>query len=249
MLTAEQTYQRPLKKVRQGDLALCEFHQLRARSGEPRGPGESALANEDIPYFGPYSDYELEISVAGGGHMTRILRVWAGYAMVIHQNCEIEYAADADSRMLVAPIVSKPNWPTGPWDLIAARALPSYFHLPPLDAEQAAAVGLDGAWPESAVVFASATALSRGIVKPNRVLALSPRAVPGLQETLVRFSTVRGWASHSALEGLIGKTIVAVEQTPETVPGPAPLAKVFLADGEENDEITVAWGVRRTGKA
>jgi hypothetical protein len=241
-------YQQPLNKIRQGDIALCEFHQLRGRGGDAPGPGKPELATEDLPYLGAFHDYDIDVPLLSPaeGTVTRRLRVWLGYGMVVHQNCEIEYADVNDSRLLVAPIVSRSNWPEGRWDLIARRELPAYFHLPPLDAQSALEIGLEGEWPEAAVAFASTTALSRGLIRPNRALALAPDRIQSLQESLVRFWTVRGWGSNDALEALVGMTIVDVAATPETVPGPAPLAKVFLRDGDRNEEITVAWGVRRT---
>jgi hypothetical protein len=167
--------------------------------------------------------------------------------IVLHQNCEIEYAAEEDSRVTVAPIVSEPAWPAGPWDLIARGELPGYLHLPPLDIDEARELGLDQEWPRAAVTFAGATGSSRGIVKPNRILALTPAGLTRFQESLVRFSTVRGWGSLDAAEALVGATVVAVKETAETVPGPARLAKIILGRGGEVDELTVAWGLRRSG--
>jgi hypothetical protein len=168
--------------------------------------------------------------------------------MVIHQNCEIEYASEDDSRLTIAPLVSRVAWPDGPWDLIERRELPGYFHLPALASEDAAAVGLTSEWPEAAVVLANMTASSRGIVKPNRILALNPESVPLLQESLVRFSSVRGWGSVQGAAALVGGRIVSVDETAETVPGPARLAKVVVEIGTDVEEITVAWGLRRSGK-
>jgi hypothetical protein len=169
--------------------------------------------------------------------------------MVLHQNCEIEYSDDQDSRIQVAPIVSEPQWPNGPWQQIRKRQLPAFAHLPSLDAPAAADLGLEVPWPEAAVALASSTCLSRGIVKPNRILSLQPEAVAPLQEAIVRFSTVRGWGDDAALSGLTGMRIVDVRSTPETVAGPASVAKVILAsDDGDVDEISVAWGVRRTAR-
>jgi hypothetical protein len=179
----------------------------------------------------------------------RVLRIWFGPVLVVHQNCEIEYADERDARIQVAPIVSANQWPNGPWDQIRKRQLPSFAHLPDLDDKAALEIGLDAPWPESAVALAGTTCLSRGIVKPNRVMSLSAEALAPLQEAMVRFSTVRGWGDDSALSSLVGKTIVGVKSTRETVAGPAPLAKVILVDQQgEADEISVGWGVRRSAK-
>ena len=249
ILKASQFYQPySRKKLRQGDIALCEFHQLRSASGEPRGPGEADLANEVLPYLGPYRDYPLEVTHFGSEKaVRRALRVWTGYGLVVHQNCELDYADENDSRVQIAPIVTKPTWEVGPWPMIESGSLPAYFYLPGLDADEASVVGLDAAWPEGAVALASTTLVSRGIVKSNRVLGLTPEAVGKLQELLVRFSSVRGWGSHPALEQLVGYTVKAIYSTQESVAGPAPLAKVLLEKDGETEEITVAWGVRRSG--
>ncbi len=237
------------KKLRQGDIAFCEFHQLRARSGDPRGPGAADLSNEDLPYFGQYEVFDVPIKVPGGGTAERQLRVWFGAVMVVHQNCEIEYADDNDSRLQVAPIVTREQWPTGPWELIKRGELPGYFALPSMTEEEGPTIGFEGAWPASAVSLASTTCLSRGIVKRNRMMAIEPGSVAGLQEALVRFSSVRGWGSIDALDRLVGMRVVSVKDTEEKVAGPAPLAKVVLAGEDDDDEIAVAWGVRRSGRS
>ncbi|MGA2321550.1 MAG: hypothetical protein ABSG95_12550 [Solirubrobacteraceae bacterium] len=226
---------------------MCEFHQLRARSGEARGPGPPELATVDLPYLGRYETYPLEIPGSDGSNVQRQLRVWRGPVLVLHQNCEIEYASQDDSRLTIAPVVSRVGWPAGPWELISAGELPGYMHLPGLPLEEAQELGLEREWPESAVALASMTASSRGIVKPNRILALAPHAIPQLQECLVRFSSVRGWGSIESAKPLIGARIVSVSETAETVPGPARLAKVVVQADDDVDEITVAWGLRRSG--
>lgn len=235
--------------IRQGDISVCEFHQLRSDGGEPPGPGRDALANEDMPYFGSFCDYPLTVTrPESGSQVQRVLRVWTGLGMVVHQNCELKYADENDSRVLVAPIISRSMWPGGPWGMIAQSQLPGFFHLPELPEADADALGLEVEWPESAVAFASTTLLSRGILKPNRVLGLTPKAVGNLQELLVRFSSARGWGSHDTLKNLVGFTVKEVFATRETVPGPASLAKVILEKEGEPEEITVAWGVRRSGR-
>lgn len=246
------------KKIWQGDIALCEFHQLRARSGELLGPGPDSLANEDLPYFGPWQDFDLQIPLPsapneeGKTAVTRIverkLRVWTGPAIVLHQNCELDYADENDSRLSVAPIVSRLRWPNGPWKQISAGQLPSYFYLPPMNDETQSALGLPTSWPESAVVFASITGLSKGIVGPNRLFRLSDAMIPHLQSMFVRATTVRGWGSTRELDALRGKKIIKVEETAETVHGPSRLAKIFLEGEESPEELTVTWGLRRSSR-
>jgi hypothetical protein len=243
-------YQKTKKKLRQGDIATCEFHQLRARSGELPSPGGNTVPNENLPDFGPSQSFEIAIATPGQEKATvRQLRVWVGYVMVVHQSCELDYADENDSRVSVAPLVSSQRWTSGPWELIRDGSLPGYFYLPPTDAEKAEELGLPGPWPESAVVLASTTLVSRAMVKPNRAMTLSATALPGLQSSLVRFSTVRGWANSDAAGQLKGKSVVAVEETMELVPGPARLTKVFFDDADGGDEITVVCGLRPTRRA
>ena len=238
-------YARPVRKLRQGDIALCEFHQLRARSGELRGPGPAETANEDLPYFGEPQIFEVPVSVPGQDRPTvRELRLWFGYVMVLHQSCELDYADAQDSRLIVAPIVSIGLWPNGPWELIRRGSLPGFLYLPPLDASLGAELGFEGPWPESAVAMASATQVSRGVVQPNRKLALVSHRIIALQEALVRFMSVRGWASIDDVEALRGLRIIDAQETPEMVAGPARLTKVVLQGDGDSEEVTVVCGVR-----
>lgn len=247
---SERPYRKPLRRLRQGDIALCEFHQLRARSGEGRGPGPPDLVNEDVPFFGPWQDFQIPLIVPGQPRpVERVLRVWTGYVVVVSQSCELEYADEHDSRVMVAPLVSRATWPEGPWDLIERRALPGYCPLPAANGEDLQDTQLDDAWPSSAVALASATLVSSAMVRPNRILALSPDMVIRLQEAMVRFTTVRGWGDVAAAEALVGKTVIGVKETTESVPGPARLTKVFLDASEGVDEITVVCGLRASRRA
>jgi len=238
------------KKLRQGDIAICEFHQLRARSGEPKGPGGTAAPNAQLPDFGPSQTFEIPVELPGQGQpVIRHLRLWIGPLMVIHQSCELEYADSDDSRVLVAPVVSSTRWTTGPWELIRRGALPGYFYLPGLSEGEGAELGLDAGWPDSAVVLASSTLVSRGLVKNGRMFRLAADELPALQSSLVVFSSVRGWADADAVVALKGKSIVDVQETVELVPGPSRLTKVFLAGDDGSDEVTVVCGVRPTRRA
>lgn len=238
------------KRLRQGDVAICEFHQLRARSGEPKGPGGTAAPNAQLPDFGSSQTFEIPVEVPGLSEpVIRHLRLWMGPVMVIHQSCELEYADGEDSRVLIAPIVSAARWKPGPWDLIRRGALPGYFYLPATSQSEPPELGLDGDWPDSAVVLANSTLASRGLVKNNRIFRIDPLHLSALQSALVTFSSVRGWADAEALSALKGKSIVDVQETVELVPGPSRLTKVFLADGDGSDEVTVVCGVRPTRRA
>jgi hypothetical protein len=231
--------------MRQGDIAVCEFHQLRARSGgERRGPAGEEVSKPNLPYFGPHRDYEVPVDYPGGKRVVRVLRVWIGHVIVLHQSCEFEYADEDDSRCIVAPLAFETEWTDAAWDAIRKRRVPGFTWLPALDSEAAVALGIEGPLPEAAVCHASATALSIGVVQSRRSLSLGPEKLLELQEDMVRFGSVRGWASTRELDTLAGKTIVEARETVEMVPGPARLAKIVLRDDADTDEITVAWGLR-----
>jgi len=224
-----------------------EFHQLRDRSGERNGPGESSLANENLPYLGPYKDYEIDMPLPGTDrHVKRVLRVWVGYAMLLHQNCEIHYADPQDSRLIVAPIVSRDHWPGGPWGEIEKNQLPNFLHVPGVPDERLPEFGAKIGLPDGAVTFASSTQISRAVFAANRLVSLRQERLADLQSAIVRFFGVRGWASTEELTNLVGKQVVAAEETSETVPGPSRLAKIILrGDDGTDDEVTVAWGLRK----
>lgn len=239
------SYRKHLKKLRQGDIALCEFHQLRARSGEGRGPGDQQTANEDTPYFGEPQDFEISVAVPGRAEpMLRLLRIWVGPVIVVSQSCELEYSDPQDARILVAPIVSQPLWSNGPWERIEGNALPGYMFLPPIEEPDAEQLNLPGAWPAAAVAIGSATLISKAMVRPNRIMSLTPNGLLDLQSALVRFISVRGWGDLTAATQLRGKRIVDIKETIEMVPGPSRLTKVMLGDDDGGDEITVVCGLR-----
>lgn len=244
-----QLYRAPSKKVlRQGDIALCEHCQMRSRSGERAGPGSADVAGPDLPFFGAPVDYEIELPDDWDSRSpTRIMRVWRGPVMVVGQNCEIEYADEQDSRLLVAPLASRPQWPEGPWDWLRRNQLPGYLYLPGFVAKEAE-FDARSDMPESVVVLASGTIVSRALVRNRRFLSLAQPMLPLLQEKLSRFLTTRGYASDRELQALPGKRVVDVRRTDETVSGPSRLYKVVLGeadgDGDGDDEMTVSFGCR-----
>lgn len=250
---AQGWYRHYSDSLRQGDIAITQFHQLRDRSGEPRGPGPETHATHKLPSFGPHADFDLEILVPVPDGSTirptaRVLRVWTGFVMVLHQNCEIHYADENDARLIVAPLVLRSRWTAGPWDQIRKGSLPDLLYLPELSAEQARRDGIqfsDGL-PEAAIAFASMTLVSRGVVKPNRVASLAHSRTSELQAAIVRFTGTRGWAARRDLESLVGRTILRAMETTETVPGPSRLAKLTLGPGADDlgEEVTVVWGLR-----
>lgn len=243
-----QVYRGPSKKVlRQGDIALCEHCQLRPRSGERAGPGSADLAGPDLPFFGSPTDYEIEVPDGWDSRSpTRIARIWQSPVMVVGQNCEIEYANEQDSRLLVAPLASRPQWPEGGWDWLRRNQLPGYLYLPAFEAEEAD-FDARADVPESVVVLANTTLVSRALVRNRRFLSLSQPMLPLLQEKLSRFLTTRGYASDRELQALEGKRVIDVRRTDETVSGPSRLYKVVLGepdDDDGDDEVTVSFGCR-----
>lgn len=241
-----EVYRAPSKrKLRQGDIGVCEFTQLRPRSGERAGPGAESVATEKLPYFGRPVDHEIDVG-AGDRTDTRILRVWKGPVMVVSQNCELEYADEEDSRLLVAPLASAAQWPEGRWDYLRENRLPGYLYLPPLAASDAQ-IHLDADLPEAAVALASSSLVSRALLRNRRVASLSQPMLPFLQEKLSRFLTTRGYARDRELAGIGGKRILSAERTDETVPGPSRLYKLTLGEvgqDDDDDELTVSVGCR-----
>lgn len=233
-------------RLAQGDIALTEVVQLRSASGsEGRGPGPSEAASPELPYLGAYEDFEFD---AGSSTERRIVRVWKALAIVISQNCEIEWASDQDSRLVVAPVVTRAQWPDAPWEHFRRNPPPGYFYLPPLSEDEAVALGLPEPWPESVVVVGTLTTTTRRLVKPRRVISLAIEQLPRLQDTVSRFFGVRGFATVAALDAIRGATVREVVDTGLTVSGPSRLVKVFTApagEGGADDEVTVSYfGVR-----
>jgi hypothetical protein len=246
----QQIYRSASKKVlRQGDIALCEHVQLRPRSGERAGPGAATTAGPQLPFFGDPIDYEIELPDVGGGPpQKRVIRLWQGPVMVVGQNCEIEYADDQDSRLLVAPLASRALWQEGPWDWLRRNQLPGYLYLPPLTTAEAN-FELQNDLAESTVVLASMSLVSRALVRNRRVISLAQPMLPHLQEKLSRFLTTRGYASDREVQSLAGKRVIDVKRTDETVSGPSRLYKIVLGEagnggGDGDDEITLSVGCR-----
>jgi hypothetical protein len=243
-------FRRPAtRNVSQGDIAIAEFHQLRARSGDRLAPGSADYASERLPFLGQFSDHRVEVPV-GDQVEERVLRVWTGYVMVLHQACEIDFADNNDSRLLIAPLVSESMWPEGPWSALRENLVPGYFYLPELSDVAARQLGLETGIPESVVAFASGALSSYGLIKPRRELALVPDLLPHLQDAMVRFSAVRGFNTFNNLDALKGKRVVDVRETDQKVRGPSRLIKVYLGDNyaqadDGDDEASVAYfGVR-----
>lgn len=238
-------------RLSQGDIALTEVVQIRSASGsEGAGPGPADAAAPDLPYLGEYTDHELPVQGPSGRPETRIIRVWTTYAIVLSQNCEIGWANESDSRIAIAPIVTREQWPEGPWVVFARTPPPGYIYLGPLAQDEAAALGLEHPWPESVVVLASSSSSTRRAIKPRRVVSMTVDELPRLQDAIARFYGVRGFADLPALEATIGKPIRKVVETGQVISGPSSLIKIYFGSDTESgadDEVTVSyWGVRPT---
>lgn len=242
------------KRVRQGDIAYGEFCQLRAPTGDRLGPGDQRFTAPNLPFLGEPTDFEVMVQVHEKSE-PRLIRLWQGFVLVIHQNCEIDFGNENDSRLLVAPIVSRELWPEGRWELLRGNRLPGYFYLPEIRSEEATELGLPVEWPESVTVLASATPSSIGLVQRRREMTLSQGMLPHLQDSLARFFVTRGFAGVAELEGVVGKRIVRTVETNQMIAGPSRLMKVVLGEtmvepDEQDDEITVSyWGVRPRGSS
>jgi hypothetical protein len=255
-MNGEQTpfYRRAGKKLRQGDIALAEFVELRSPH-DVSGPGPAAVSDDSLPYLGGYNDFELDLSADESKHEYRILRVWKGPVIVLHQACELDWASSNDSRLIVAPIVLESDWPGDHWDRAIRRNLsPGYFHLPAAAPEIAAQIGQKrpAPLPSSAVSFASTCLVGRKIVEPRRYASLASSALPPFQSAISRFFTIRGYQDLRDLAYLTGKRVVAVEDTGHFVDGPSLVVKVFFGDNDAetddaDDEASFAYfGVRRS---
>lgn len=235
------------KRIRQGDISLAEFVQLRAAT-DLKGPGEQ-IADEQLPSFGSPKPFEVSFTGADGTLRKRVLFLWESLVVVLHQNCEIDFASPNDSRLVVAPVVLEENWPGAHWDQIRRGIVPGYFYLPPVNDEEATALGV-APMPEGAAVIAGACAVGRGIVKTGRIASLTQTGVRELQDSVSRFFAVRGYASTEDLPNIEGKRLIHLEETNQTVEGPARLIKmVFGEDGSDaaDEEATVTYfGVRRS---
>lgn len=243
-------YRKPSKKLRQGDIAMAEFVHLRTPRDLP-GPGEG-ISEESLPYFGKPLTYEIVLPRDDKGHTyNRVLWVWQGPVMVIHQNCEIDWASEQDSRLTVAPIVLRSSWDGDHWRQISKDRVPGYFYLPSVSSDEAKDLGLRSPLPEAAVALAGSCTLGREVVRDSRIAGLTQTRLRGVQDAISRFYAVRGYGSIEDFAKLAGKRIVSIEDTDQSVEGPARLVKVFLGDKAEaeadvaDDEVSLAYfGVR-----
>lgn len=244
---ARPLYRPHTKKIRQGDISVAEFVQLRAAT-DLKGPRDG-LADEQLPAFGIQRAFDLSYAAADGKLRKRVLYLWEGLVVVLHQNCEIEFASPDDSRLVVAPVVLEESWQGGHWDEIRRGIAPGYFHLPPVSDEEAEALNITP-MAEGAAVIAGACVVGRDIVKPGRMASLSQTGVRELQDSITRFFAVRGYASTHDLPNIEGKRLIHLEETGQTVDSPARLIKmIFGEDGSDaaDEEATVTYfGVRRS---
>jgi hypothetical protein len=220
--------------LRQGDVCLSHWVQLRAGEDAP-GPGPIDASDSKTPFFGEaFKDEPVSVD---GSDLT--VRVWAGAVMIVSQGCELDKKSGDDSRVLVAPVVTEPMWPGVHWDDIRRGARTGYLYLPAMDEGSHSRAGAPKAWPvamEAAVALASTSCIGDTCIA-QRMFGLSHEMQHVLQERLVVFLSVRGWAREAALKKVIGRRIVDVSRTDEKTDGPASLYKMQL-DGDE--ELTVA---------
>jgi hypothetical protein len=174
------------KQLRQGDLLIGYYHQLRTLNDE-QGSAASTTASTKLPVLGDYQDREIDLP---GAQLT--VRVWHGWTMVLEQSCEIEHKDANDSRLLVAPVVFRHDWNGPHWNNIREGAIPGMFFLPPIDEDTKSRYQADG-WPtdtDAAVVLENTTCVSRRLV-PSATFGLDPQMRTTLQAKLADFWTVR----------------------------------------------------------
>lgn len=212
-----------------------------------KGPG-SDVATPYLPSHGTSVDLEIPPSQWPFAGEPPVVRLWQGWVIVVTQGCVLDNADEDDSRLIIAPLATEERWPEGPWESrhLKQDVLPDYFYLPGLNTEAAAALGLKEEWPAAVVDLGSLALVSRGLVKPRRLLSLSTEALLPFQDKVCRSLTTRGYASHETLNGLAGRKIVDVVQSDALVQGPTRLSKVTIAEDEngEDDEITLFIGTR-----
>jgi hypothetical protein len=228
------------KQLRQGDLLVGYYHQLRTpddEQGGAAGPGASATASAKLPILGEHQDREIDL---GGTRL--ILRVWHGWMMVLEQSCEIEHKHARDSRLLVAPIAFRNDWPGTNWHNIRESTAPGLFFLPPVNEDSHSRYQAHG-WPtntDAAVVLESTTCVSRRLA-PSAVFGLDGQMRAMLQQRLVDFWSVRGWMRSKHRDTILGRRITEISQTYEQFTGPGRLHKISLDDDGDGDEITVGF--------
>jgi hypothetical protein len=178
------------KQLRQGDLLVGYYHQLRTpddEQGPATGGATSATASAKLPVLGEHQDREVDL---GGTRL--IVRVWYGWMMVLEQSCEIEHKHPRDSRLLVAPIAFRHEWQGQHWHHIREGTPPGLFFLPSID-EDTRNRYQAGGWPtntDAAVVLESTTCVSRRLA-PSVVFGLDPQMRTALQAKLADFWSVR----------------------------------------------------------
>lgn len=229
----------------QGDIAFSYVSQVVPRKPQKDWPGGTETA--DLPSYGDY--HELDGPTNKHGYPDYRVRVWPIRVAVLTQGCELRWAHDQDSRVVVAPIIGESSWDSPElWRrLEAGELIPGFFYLPALEAAEADELGLEGNELGPAVVdLAAASLASREMMVRRRIARIAPPEVVGLQDAISRAYSVRGLAKTADLAGLEGRTILGSNETGLISQGPVRLVKVHLSGvGDAGpDEVTVAWGLR-----
>ncbi len=224
----------PGPRLRQGDLALAYYAQLRA-SNDRDGPGPGDAATARVPFLEDWEDRPIELS---GTQL--VARVWRGWVMVLEQSCELDHKHETDSRVLVAPVAFRDKWRGSFWRTIISGQTPGFIPLPAIAHEKSQQL-TNGAWPpavDAAVCLESTAAVSLTIV-PGAYLGITGQMRAVVQQRLVTFWSVRDWKSYKQRDELVGASIEAVDETGEQFIGPGRLHKVHLTTKHGADEITV----------
>lgn len=205
----------------QGDIVFIAFGQARARGEE--GPPDAVPTRTTPGYPGGSWAPVLPHERPSLGDVR--FRWWHGPALIITHSCELDRQRNRneppdvwDTRVQIAPIVTREQAPWAPWlDVSQYRPLNTYY-LPPLS-PHALGPGVPPprttnplvAWPESFADLRGITLVSRQLALQNTAsFRLAPLAKAGLHQALIRYFTVREPDPVTDILRLKGQTVADV---------------------------------------
>lgn len=193
-------------RLSQGDIVRAPV-SIVARARDLSSPPTDALTlrYEPLPLGDPAG---LTIPAPGlqVGIKQAFLRVWYQPAVVVSPDCGIEKQTQP---ILVAPLLPASAYAQNELDGIRADTALAAFLLPPA-AQLVYPDGTRSAWPECVVNLARMTAMTQGLIIPERFTALGPSQLDRLQERLIRFFALNELSSTGTVEAMTGRTIRTV---------------------------------------
>lgn len=198
-----------------GDIAFLSLARTRLVGESP--PGDAFDPTGRIPAY----PRPAVLSLPHG----REVAVDTMFALVVTHSCEIDRQKNLDAsvdhfdcRLTVAPIVPEPAvtlvGPDGEdqafnWAAIEANQPVASLFLPPIPDVSVLAPDVDALpWPRSFADLRGLAAVSRGMVRADRLFGLAPDYLGMLQRQLARFFTWRDLARHELVEALVGRRVV-----------------------------------------